>query len=655
MQSALQGRQVAFSHRGDLTTGKVLHIDPAAGNMCVVQVDHGVIEIDTKSTPIKVIFQAGELDDMALESMVGKRIEIESPNYDSRGVLKQHNRDLKCSLVRFDSGAKEWLDLTQFKVHIELVRHDMSAIKATEVSSNERADENTTDLNNRPSLELPNVFHDTTSAEMDKKSSVDLYTYHEGTCIELYSGAGEFQEDAVVREFRSHSNKLVLFNEARGVFEVDIAKQLHKVVVHGFSTLKEIAVDNTVEVYSSIKGMYRTGSIVRKAENGKLIPILFDDTSALEWVDLTSQTFKIVFFPSLHRPLSARERERLLNSSVTASREQVSSALQDQLPSPISTKEVAPQFRFPLLELGSRVEIYNASSGRYDKYSVVQQISGRQHTYKLNAPSSKAQVLVFLPEVRCKVIVSDFVSLDLELLMAHVVEVYIREEKRVDAGRICGFNNQNRMLQVRFQGGRKEWLNLMTTKMKIRLHEYASTTTTSNQTCVEINHQQLVEDLRKHLHRSHSYTRNPPSPHPIRRSKSSNMMLQRTPLSPLHQAQNKAPLPVPNVPQLSRTDSNSSLDSYALDSARTVENLSEIDTDPTSEWSMQIDPASKQTFYVHLPSGRSQWHPPPRVDIYALQWIASDEMETNVGFLPSDRSQLPVGPIEAVRRIRLNG
>lgn len=383
---------------------------------------------------------------------------------------------------------------------------------------------------------------------------------------------------------------------------------------------------------------------MKRGEKGKLLPIVFEDSKTLEWVDLSNQTFKIVSFPKLCRPLSARERTRYLESMVEPQENQTQQKEENQ-----------QAFQFPILFNGLRMEVYNITTAKYDKAEVVRALP-RLHQYEVTLLANKSRLAVDLSNMRCKVQLPDFHGLDLSLLMTHVIEVYIKEEKRVNAGRICGYHDERRMLHVRYQGGRKEWIPLKSTKVKIRLQESSSSSELSTFTHVDRMDSQApptVDD--KPLQKSHSFsesiTRYPPSPHPFRRSSTTNLMLERTPLSPMRQFQECANVisKVQTLRKLVRAESFESMDACTIDSARTVESLSEIDSDPQQEWYMEIDPTTKQTYYVHLPTGTSQWQPPSNVNIHSLQWIATNKIENNPSLY-----QLPIGPIEAVRLSRLS-
>ncbi|RHY33343.1 hypothetical protein DYB32_001719 [Aphanomyces invadans] len=401
------------------------------------------------------------------------------------------------------------------------------------------------------------------------------------------------------------------------------------------------------------------GSILKKAESGKLIPVLFEHSESIEWVDLSSQTFKVVCFPKQIRPLSARERQL----SDDANRRHADNNVHVNLAMSYGQDRIndGSVFRFPNLPEGTQIEVYHSDKSVYVKNTVVRQVHLRPYVYELHATTTGSRSVVDLAATRCKVLLKDSTGLDLRTLVAHVIEVFVKEEKRVDAGRICGCNNKGRMLQVRFQGGRKEWIALSARKLKIRLHEAPIVEPLVFTRARSMDNQNTDDDAaRKTLQRSHSYSipqiQNPPSPHPVRRSfSSSNMMIVRSPVSQLRRMKSfhNPGDAGPGHPVLARTNSMESLDGYTIDSARTVESLAESDiADPHAEWSMQIDPSSNQTYYVHTPTGTSQWHPPPNVDVHALQWIATDSMEQHHVDHDAPIVHTPIGPIEAVRHIR---
>ncbi|RLO04562.1 hypothetical protein DYB28_006388 [Aphanomyces astaci] len=660
---AIAGRPVEFvESSGKPVRGCVLSYCPE-DHTCIVDIGNTIsLKIDPKATNAKVlrivlfrqlkaaqvVYEIGDMHEWVVEDLVGYRLELElSDGPTATGVLRQHDLDLKCSLVRFDNGAKEWLDLSQRRVYLLLSSYD-NALASTQAGP--------------PNIPLPLPY--------SPRKSPRCTWYKEGNHIELYDATGEFQEGAVIcSEYDDLAGMLSVANEIRGKFEIAVATQPHKLVLHGFSVLKDIPVDHIVEVYSTTKGGFRRGSILKKAESGRLIPILFEHAASMEWVDLSSQTFKVVCFPDRIRPLSARERERQLSADATTNG--VAHKFVRNNP---ATLNDGATFRFPPLSEGTQIEVYHREKSLYVKNTVVRSVSNRPYVYELHAVTSGSRSVVDLAATRCKVLWKDAVDLDLTSLVAHVIEVFVKEEKRVDAGRICGCNNKSRMLHVRFQDGRKEWVALRARKLKIRLHEAAIVQPLAFTPFVRPLHDNQTassDDARpKPLQRSHSYSQqiqNPPSPHPIRRSfSSSNMMIVRSPVSQLRRMASVHKSYGDNPPrqQLLRTDSMDSIDAYSIDSARTVESLNEgdmIDTpSSSSDWSMQIDPASNQTYYVHGPSGTSQWHPPPNVDIHALQWIATDDwMDKQKHWVDNHdgrriRAAPPIGPIQAVRHIRTN-
>ncbi|RHY97997.1 hypothetical protein DYB35_002543, partial [Aphanomyces astaci] len=583
---AIAGRPVEFvESSGKTVRGCVLSYCPE-DHTCIIDIGNTIsLKIDPKATNAKVlrivlfrqlkaaqvVYEIGDMHEWVVGDLVGYRLELESSDGPTAtGVLRQHDLDLKCSLVRFDNGAKEWLDLSQRRVYLLLSSYD-NALASTQAGP--------------PNIPLPLPY--------SPRKSPRCTWYKEGNHIELYDATGEFQEGAVIcSEYDDLAGMLSVANEIRGKFEIAVATQPHKLVLHGFSVLKDIPVDHIVEVYSTTKGGFRRGSILKKAESGRLIPILFEHAASMEWVDLSSQTFKVVCFPDRIRPLSARERERQLSADATTNG--VAHKFVRNNP---ATLNDGATFRFPPLSEGTQIEVYHREKSLYVKNTVVRSVSNRPYVYELHAVTSGSRSVVDLAATRCKVLWKDAVDLDLTSLVAHVIEVFVKEEKRVDAGRICGCNNKSRMLHVRFQDGRKEWVALRARKLKIRLHEAAIVQPlafTPFARPLHDNQTASSDDARpKPLQMSHSYSQqiqNPPSPHPIRRSfSSSNMMIVRSPVSQLRRMASVHKSYGDNPPrqQLLRTDSMDSIDAYSIDSARTVESLNEGDMIDTPSASLR--------------------------------------------------------------------
>lgn len=185
-----------------------------------------------------------------LEQYVGCRVDIVSPvNGLECGILKQHHANENCSLIRFDHGGKEWLDLSHHEVHVHIGDTSTEQSITSSISSLTKEHEPSA-YNSYESLR-----NSTTSKEWI------LYEWYQvGTSIELYDTSKNFIEGAHVHStLIPLSNTLTLYNDSRGTFDILLHEQPHKIVSHGFHGTKEFPVDQIIEVYSNMKGSFRSG------------------------------------------------------------------------------------------------------------------------------------------------------------------------------------------------------------------------------------------------------------------------------------------------------------------------------------------------------------------------------------------------------------
>ncbi|OQR84142.1 hypothetical protein ACHHYP_13845 [Achlya hypogyna] len=372
----------------------------------------------------EVVYEAGEF--VRQETLAGATVEVLSDaGAMQTGVVKQFDAALACCLVRYATGGKEWLDLSKrgFKLLVEV-----------------RAE-----------------------------SSVPWYA--DGGQLELYSPDDTFQGGAVICSYET--NRVRLYSETRGAFDIDPTVTAHKVVLHGLHGGAQVPAGQCIEVYSSVLGAFRVGHLMKRAVKGALVPVRFQHATGLEWVDLSAQTFKLVRFPG----------ER-------------------QLPVPVSPRP----FTFPRLGVGTAVEVFDR--GVYCKRTVLA-AAAAPHVYEVRDTTTLAPSLLDVASATCKVRVQ--AGMDLILLSGYAVEVYIKAARRVDVGFVCGGDNALHMLHVRFDGSRADWLHVATTKLKIRLPNDAPP-----------------------LRRGKSATEvlaSPPRPSLLRRAMSLTRVLSRTPLA----------------------------------------------------------------------------------------------------------------------------
>ncbi|EQC28636.1 hypothetical protein SDRG_13714 [Saprolegnia diclina VS20] len=395
--------------------------------------------------------------------------------------------------------------------------------------------------------------------------------YVAGAEIELYSlrAPHTFQEGAVVcRHFGATAS---LYNNSRGTFEMQPATTPHKVVLHGLHGGRDIPAGSCVEIYSTSHGTFRTGHVLKRASQGALVPLRFLDSDTLEWVDLSSMTLKLVLFPGQR---------------------------------PVTTLLSPRGFSFPTLPPGTHVDVYR--DGGYCKCSVVAATTAH-HVYEIRDARTDALFRLDLARAKCKVRIPH--SADLALFRDFVVEVYVKAARRVDTGRVSDANVSTKMLQIRYDGGRTDWVHIATTKVKVRLPRDSDATPESLAVA--------TKGTKPPLLRAQSSTHvlpSPPRPSLLRRAVSFTRSLQRTPLA--------------------------------------LQRRASITPRKDAEWKMHIDPATHRTCYVHVPTGRQQWQPPPDADLHELQWLEPEPYEIAADVSPI---QIPVGPLEAVRHSRQTG
>lgn len=443
--------------------------------------------------------------------------EIEIVNVDTQqpeaAVVKRVDGEMNCALVVFENGRKEWMDLSsaRFKLvcrpaadeyrspsrrtaPIErsatsqvLIESEASVYGGSgRTMQGDVVDSSGSALTPIPILAIPTrPSGEPISDSRDPRSfttmTVDGLTvnaenfdwYTEGGHVELCDTAGRFEEGAILcSKTETH---VQLFNEHRQFFEIPIGSQPFKVVIHGLLTLKTIPLGQTVDVYSPMIGSFRSGIILKTAELGHLTPISFPPGKTVEWLDLSSQTFKLVFAPS----------GELRNVEFSRNPEQASV---NTHPSPVRSHYPKRQVHYPHLMLGQRVELLNEQSKQYLKYKVAKVLDIGAHEYifephtsntspvKGSPETNQATVVGVLPQLRCRILLhaSQWQEYE-EMLIGHRVDVYDKISKSVACGTVMEVApiDSEPSLLVRYKDGRREWVFLKSSKVKLRLHGHS--------------------------------------------------------------------------------------------------------------------------------------------------------------------------------------
>ncbi|KAL4108328.1 hypothetical protein PRIC1_000046 [Phytophthora ramorum] len=457
-----------------LTIGRVVEVNPegeGGDGRCTVQVSpyEPLQPLDLKRVFYKVVYEAGELRTLS-SNMVGWDIELES--VDTRrlecGVVKQVDCDINCALVLFADGRKEWLDLTFFRVKIpghQATPRDGSAstfandgvlasVEAFEIfDSGERSTSKSVSLAVLP-LSMPHI-------------DPGQFDWHlEATHVELCDCDGQFLEGAALcSKTRSH---LQLYNERRGFFEISYLVQGFKAVIHGLERLKTFPMGQIIDVYCPLIGRFRGGTVLKAAVLGHLIPIRFATKKEVEWIDLKSQTFKLVFLPGdpSHR-VHGHDSHR------------------------------SQDLEFPLLYEDQGIEIFDEHSKQYQKYKVAAQSNWSKEAYIFEPVENPAggvssrmtkHIVSPLSKLRSRLLLQPAQWVDYRhILVGHRVDVYDRVGRNVMNGNVhaVGSSDDEPTVLVRFKDGRESWIDLRTDKVKLRMHPAAHVTDEASSRPVE--------------------------------------------------------------------------------------------------------------------------------------------------------------------------
>lgn len=459
------------------------------------------------------MYEVGEMPRLT-QVMVGWEVEMLNAETQQHelAVIKRVDADMNCALVVFGSGQKEWMDLSMTKLKVigrpsldtpidgatadqVVVESDVSVYGGSGRTMQELippikmpVPKLSVPLRSLPSEEQASARRMSTAfvpLEVPSVDSEEFDWYTEGGHVELCDGDGVFHEGAVLCS-RSQTH-VQLFNENRQFFEVSIAAQAFKVVIHGLLTLKTIPMGQSVDVYSPMTGGFRSGTVLKTAELGRLTPISFPPGKAVEWLDLSSQTFKLVFVPPGSRtpanPTSIAKAEAHLD------RNRQTSNTADSSPDPRSPpRHFRRSAQYPHLHLGQRVEFFDDDSKQYIKYIVSKVLDVGAHEYifepdtRASSSSSPtkgmqtgthASVVGALPQLRCRLpLQTSHWQEYREFLTEQRVDVYDKIGRSVLTGRVMEVSatDAEPSLLVRYKDGRKEWVFLRSSKVKLRLH-----------------------------------------------------------------------------------------------------------------------------------------------------------------------------------------
>ncbi|KAL3663480.1 hypothetical protein V7S43_011368 [Phytophthora oleae] len=474
-----------------LTTGRVIEVFLEDGK-CTVQVSpyEPLLLLDLKQTFFKVVYEAGEMRSL-LSEMVGWEIELESADTKrlERGVVKQVDCDINCTLVLFAGGRKEWLDLTFFRVKIpghQTIPTESNAGTDSPLNNATAPSSPTHKQVQSETRELPRPRHSgcTTSDCCKPHAPVaasqlsmpridsDQFEWHlEGTHVELCDRDGKFLEGAALcSKTNSH---LQLYSERRGFYEIACDVQGFKVVIHGLENLKTFPMGQIIDVYSPLIGHFRTGTVLKAAVVGHLTPIRFAANKAVEWTDLKSQTFKLVFLPHITNAFEHLEDQ-------VESRCHSPRALQEhpQHKSHGSDSHRSRDLEYPQLHEGQGIEIFDDHSKQYVKFKVAAQSNWSSEAYIFEPlkESTAKHVVSSLPRIRSRLLLQPAQWEDYRrIIVGHRVDVYDRVGKSVKNGKIHAAGSGDELsdkpiILVRFKDGHQTWIDLRNNKVKLRMY-----------------------------------------------------------------------------------------------------------------------------------------------------------------------------------------
>lgn len=444
------------------------------------------------------MYEAGDGPKLS-EAMVGWEIEVVNveTQQGEPAIVKRVDTEINCALVVFGSGKKDWMDLTmaKFKAVGSPIGESLSfhlspsdIVAACALNDGDPADRAVSEAQSSVKTVIPRLNMPSRSPRPTDSGPITPMTdnnadaepfdwFAEGGHVELCDLAGSFREGAVLcSKTATHAQ---LFNERRQFFEIECSSHPFKVVIHGLLSLKTIPIGQAIDVYSPMCGDFKHGTVVRTAGVGQLTPISFPPDNTVEWLDLSTQTFKLVFIPADENSnLDTQVEER------SPSRYQTSSRHHRHHSNPLTT--------YPPLQVGQRIEIFDEESKHYVKFKVGKVLDLAAHEY-LFEPSARAAdsiasrssigwkpVVAGLSTLRCRVLLQSEQWPEYhQSLVGHRVDVYDKISKTVLSGRVqeTAAADAEPSLLVRYKDGRKEWVFLKSSKVKLRLrgHDGAAT------------------------------------------------------------------------------------------------------------------------------------------------------------------------------------
>lgn len=689
-------------------SGRVVEVDESAPHRCLIQVSpyDPFCPVNLADGCYKLIYSAGEVTKVT-PTMIGWEVEFKGSDGQSvdHGVIKQVDCELNCALIAFNDGHKDWRDLSMnaFKVlgKPAVAASPPKASADTRLSSADRS--------------VP-VLTTTLALAIPAPDDAEFDWYTEGGHVELCGDHGAFIEGALLC---SHGDgTLQLFNERHGFFEIRVAAQSVKVVIHGLASLKTVPLGKRLEVYSPMHGEFRVGTVLKSASLGRLTPIRFDDpVIGVEWVDLDHQTFKLLFLCDDVKEIREKEKDKASVPVIEPSPVQqhyktrpVENPVSESL-SPILTTKPQPPLQtskndqthhhrrhplvLPVLIAGQAVELMDQSTKQFTKYKVTSVRRDAMHRYDLEPSSNNSSFLlstasvgsiattINLAEAKARVQVTPDRWDEFRLLVVgYRVDVYQKTDRSVLTGKVVDVSADGEppRVQVKFKDETKNWYDITTTKIKLRLPGAMATApvkqrvedTTSDESpglwtrVDQPSTETRAEETTTSLTRQQSEKVNRLPPAALTRHVSSPGMLHKVMTTShvpvldfsslkLIKDMDNAPSPVPPA----------TIDSTVAEAASSDTRRSMSDLLPPMDdvWTEESVAGSQAKHYVRLSTGESTTNTPQwlrRQDEASGEWLILNTM-TGVHFqLPGSSSgtpepssrhvvTLPVGPLEAAR------
>lgn len=449
-------------------------------------------------------------------TMSGWTIEIASdPQQDvvETAVIKRVDADINCTLVVFASGRKEWLDLSlsSFKVVIEpnalqssvssLVRESVHSVRIPTIN----LIQHDTDRDVEPvqatakpdshsaSKPLEQLQSVAIVQENDSEPSTDVTAfdwYAEGSFVELCDQTREFLEGAVMCS--KAETTLQLYNEKRQFFSINTLRQSFKVVIHGLAALKSIPMGQSIDIYSPMMGRFCSAMVLKPAHLGRLVPIRLA-TGSVDWLDLTAQTFKLVFLAQAEKAKPSEAPQTSLQAISSPDKRLVRRHSHGTAHANHhnhfthhhyhhQTKQ-QPSLEYPVLRLGQRVDIYDPDLRRFAQFQVLTMSPVVAHEYEFepmddtlvndldDPPESitgnltRLQCLIPLQPAQWEAYTT--------VLPGHLLEILDPATQSVMLGTIKAImadGGTDPSVLVGLSDGSKQWINIRTSTVRLRLN-----------------------------------------------------------------------------------------------------------------------------------------------------------------------------------------